>query len=414
MGKRWVLGIDSGGTKAIGLLVSEDGTVAGVGFGGPTNQYFVAAEDALVSLRRVIRQAVDMAEGRGYPLPLADPTDPAGAEDEGQADSSTSSSWQSRGQPHEQAHEIAPATPPTSEATSRIRLDAAYLSAPGLSKEVALTALRERFVVHPVALADDAEAAFVGALPGGEGAIALAGTGSFAYARRDGQVVVKGGWGPLLGDEGSGYWIALEALKAVIRAYEHRGPPTSLAEALQATLRYSFPEELRRLVYGAQMTRHRLAGLAMLVSQEAASGDAVAQQILQQAGQELGALAVSAARELSWPGQCPVSLTGGVARAGQWVQEAFRRTVKEALPQSVWVEPAYAPCVGAALLALRLAQVPIVPSLLKRLEASLYEGFRPFLPMMMRSGAALSSANLTRIGEAETGLATGTTAEGKA
>lgn len=324
---RWVLGIDSGGSKSVGLLLREDGCVGGIGFGGPTNLYFTSLEDAQMAIRRVAMQALEAAAARGF-IP----------------------------------GEVAP-----------FPVAAVYLSAPGLREEVAIAALEGPYHWQLLRLEDDAPAAFWGALPGEDGVIALAGTGSFGYGRRAAQVAVKGGWGPVLGDEGSGYWIAVQGLRAVIRSFEGRGPATVLTRLLQETLHYRFETELRRLVYGPSFNRHRLAGLSMLVSEAAMAGDRVAGEILAAAGRELASLAVAVAAELGWQrsDQFAFSLTGGVSRAGEALTGPFLAAFHEKYPKSEWRPPRYAPGVGAGLRALELVGVQVVPQLLEVLDRSL-------------------------------------------
>ncbi|MEW6046722.1 MAG: BadF/BadG/BcrA/BcrD ATPase family protein [Bacillota bacterium] len=313
---RVVLGIDSGGSKSIGILMREDGAILGIGFGGPTNLYFVSEEDARFAIRTVVRQALG-----------------------------------------------ATALP--------VRVEAVCFSSPGLPRATAESALDGLVVPGQLVMEDDAPSAFVGALGGQDGVVVLAGTGSFGYGRRRGNVRVIGGWGPLLGDEGSGYWIALEAIRAVIRAYERRGPETLLSERLRATLHYGYETELRHIVYSASMSRHRLASLAMLVSEAAREGDAVARGILEAAGRQLGELACSVATLLEWHDESfPVSLTGGVGRSGPFVLEAFVGRVLESFPNARWVPPRYQPFVGAALRALEVLGLTPDDAMLRRLDAT--------------------------------------------
>jgi glucosamine kinase len=122
----------------------------------------------------------------------------------------------------------------------------------------------------------DYEIALVGALGERRGILVLAGTGSLAYGvNAHGESMLVGGWGYLLGDEGGGYWLGLEALRALIADVEGRGEPTLLHNLLLDHLNLVHPRDLVKWMYATQRTRD-VAALAPLVLRAAESGDAVA------------------------------------------------------------------------------------------------------------------------------------------
>lgn len=147
----------------------------------------------------------------------------------------------------------------------------------------------------------------------GENAVALiSGTGSLAWGRRaDGRDGRAGGWGPLLGDEGSGYWIGMQALRALVLAHDQRGEPTCLSESLPSHLTFTKVQQLPLAV--ATLDRRQISALAPLIATAAASGDAVACQILIAAAEQLVGLVVAVATRLGMPDAIDrLVVTGGV------------------------------------------------------------------------------------------------------
>jgi N-acetylglucosamine kinase-like BadF-type ATPase len=100
----------------------------------------------------------------------------------------------------------------------------------------------------------------------------------------DGSLVTAGGWGPVLGDEGSGQWIGLEAVRAALKALD-RGAETMLLREVMAFWKLQSLSEL--VAVGNQQPRPEFAELAETVARCAEAGDAVAQDVLQRAGSEL-------------------------------------------------------------------------------------------------------------------------------
>ncbi|MCI0642481.1 MAG: N-acetylmuramic acid 6-phosphate etherase [Gemmataceae bacterium] len=156
----------------------------------------------------------------------------------------------------------------------------------------------------------------------GWGLAVIAGTGSFAYAKtRNGTTSRSGGWGYLLGDEGSGYAIAVAGLQAVARAADGRGPATLLKERLLQELELAQPQELIPKIYRGGMDRPALAALAPLVIQAAAT-DQVARSIVSKAAQELAETAAVLAKRL-FTEKFPLVLAGGLFVGELRYREAF-------------------------------------------------------------------------------------------
>jgi N-acetylglucosamine kinase-like BadF-type ATPase len=166
-----------------------------------------------------------------------------------------------------------------------------------------------------VAVGDDTDAALAGAFAGGPGVVVIAGTGSGAAGRDGtGRAVRVGGHGFLLGDEGGGYWIGREAVRAALRGDDRTGPPT----ALGAMVRRAFGE-VEREVHQRPADRQLLARLVPGVAIAARGGDPEATRILTEAAAHLVELAVAVQKRL---GPLPIAGVGGIFRCAA-VRDAF-------------------------------------------------------------------------------------------
>ena len=202
---------------------------------------------------------------------------------------------------------------------------------------------------------DDARIALLGASGGGPGIIVIAGTGSIALGcNAEGRIVRAGGWGYIFGDEGSGFDLVRQALRASLRHEEGWGPPTTLtARLLQATGAASANDALH-CFYTRDWPRDRVATLAPLVEQAALAADAVARSLLQQAAQQLSALAAAVRTQLFPKGSPVFTATVGGMFQCKMLAEFFRLLV-ELEPGCSVGPPRHDPASGALLAAGQLA-----------------------------------------------------------
>jgi N-acetylglucosamine kinase-like BadF-type ATPase len=148
------------------------------------------------------------------------------------------------------------------------------------------------------------------------GVALVAGTGSSAFgAAEDGRTLTTGGWGYLLGDEGSAFYAGRAALMAVAAADDGTGPPTALTAALMQELAIQTPRDLITAVYQAPLPRNRIASLAPTVVAAAQAGDRIAADILAEGARALGRCAVAIARRLDLHDPTVVAV-GGMFQAG--------------------------------------------------------------------------------------------------
>ena len=209
--------------------------------------------------------------------------------------------------------------------------------------------LREMIATEKMSVTHDALIALSGATAGQPGLIAIAGTGSIAFGRNaSGKTARAAGWGYMFGDEGSGFYITRQALRAALRSEEGWGPSTSLRSVLLDATGAGNVDQLLHRLYTPEFPRSRIAGLANLVDQAAENGDATARNILTEAAQQLAIIAAAVRGQLFTPGEAAhVSYVGGVFRS-RLVLERFRMLVEMEEGNQV-SPPAYGPAAGALL-----------------------------------------------------------------
>ena len=209
-------------------------------------------------------------------------------------------------------------------------------------------AIAPRFVV-----VNDSELVLAGGTPEGWGVALISGAGSVCLGRSpDAKTARVGGWGPLLGDEGSGYQIALSALRVATQTADGRSESPAL---LKAVLRHwSLPnaQALIRHIHAPTMTQGDIAGLAPSMVELASAGDPAAKAIVAESARELARQVDTVVRKLGLS-RPPLALGGGLLRGD------LRRAVLAALGSEVGPVAYVAdPCLGAVALARRLLGTP--------------------------------------------------------
>jgi N-acetylglucosamine kinase-like BadF-type ATPase len=161
----------------------------------------------------------------------------------------------------------------------------------------------------------------------------------------------------MIGDEGSGYWIGREALAAVMRAADGRGPETGLSTEILSYFNVTDVSRLPRIVYDREQPRMSVAALGPIVQRVAEQGDAVAVRILERAADELVLAARSVATRLEMRGDAfSFFLVGGVFRVVSWLAEELPRRLVEVAPRSETEILTAEPALGAVWLALAEAR----------------------------------------------------------
>ncbi|KAI4324571.1 hypothetical protein MLD38_030048 [Melastoma candidum] len=189
------------------------------------------------------------------------------------------------------------------------------------------------------------------------GCVLIAGTGTIAYGfTDDGREARAAGAGPVLGDWGSGYGIAAQALTAIIRAHDGRGPNTNLTSSILKYLNLSSADELIGWTY-ADPSWARIAALFPLVVSCAEAGDKVADKILLDSVKELALSVKAVVQRLGLCGKdgkdpFPLVMVGGVLKAKkEWdLGKEVINCISKDYPGAYPIWPKEEPAVGAALL----------------------------------------------------------------
>ena len=238
-----------------------------------------------------------------------------------------------------------------------------------------MTAFLNEICDVPFILETDVVAAHAGAFAGDPGIVVSAGTGAITLgADEHGEQFYADGWGPLLGDEGGGYWIGVEALRAICRSLDGRAHPTALMEPVFAMLGVADGGELVQFVYSEECTRNDIARIAEIVFEQAELGAPDAMEIRARASALMARSVHSVARALlqrrreravendeedAPPLDMLLALRGGLfeddfmrATLGFAATEAMVQLKRDYLPINSWrvVKPQHDAAVGAAIL----------------------------------------------------------------
>jgi len=212
-----------------------------------------------------------------------------------------------------------------------------------------------------------------GAAAGEDGIVVIGGGGSIGYGvDRSGREAISAGLGYLLGDEGSAWYIGLNALQAASRAADRRGPDTALLPLVIDHYGLTTVRDIIRIIYDAGFTRDKVSVLAPEVVRLAREGDDVAAEIIRTGSEKLATIALGVARQLYQPGE-PVTVypTGGVFAAGDLVMTPFIDRLSSEWPTAVVSKPRFPPVVGVLIQVWKTSGDPITAERLAKVEETL-------------------------------------------
>lgn len=323
-----ILGIDGGQTSTKAILVARDGTVVGTGMGSPCDHLHGA--DGYRKNRDAIVSAAESA------LAVAGRS----------------------------AQEI-------------VAVGLGLTSAP---RETNASAVFRQMVdefttVEPGAFWVDADfvSNLAGASAGEPGIVVIAGGGSIGYGVDDsGREAIAGGLGYLMGDDGSGWFIGLNAIQAASRAFDQRGPATALLPFILDHYDLAQIRDIIRIIYAEGFRRDQIATIARDVIQIAREGDAVAAEIVATGASRLGDTALGVARQLNTDGETiTVYPTGGIFAARDLIREPFAARIREGWSQARVVDPQFPPAVGAVIQVWKTMGESVSPDRLTRIAETL-------------------------------------------
>lgn len=300
-GGRYVMGVDGGATKTLAAVLDLRERALHLGHGASSNADAVGTRVATESLLRATDEAIDRA----------------GLEPE--------------------------------------QLDGAVLAIAGtdtdaVAEHVGAARPGNWVVVNDVV---GAWAAATGAQPG---VGVISGTGSNVFGvGPDGRSWRAGGWGHLLGDEGSGYWLATRSLRAALADRDDSGPRTALSDAAVEFFGVHSVEALAALVYSKPLTKSEIAAFAIETARAAHSGDAVACALFKRAADELGAQVVAVIEQTGLSGRFPVGLIGSAFKAGSLFADPLAALVRKVAPDAAVTVVEMAPVGGCLQLAAHAA-----------------------------------------------------------
>lgn len=308
-----VLGIDGGATKTVCILTGVNGHVVGRGEAGPANIHKVSIETAYQSILTAVSSA---AASLGIVEVEAICIGSAGVDRPGD-----------------------------------VQIIAEFIHRLKCEKSIAI----KWSIKHSTTITcNDGLIALTGGIGKPEGVVAITGTGSFIFGRNQhGQTGRVGGWGHILGDEGSAYDIAIRGIKAVLASHDGRSGATQLTERFLEQLQIRHVQDIVEVIYQRELTVSEIASLAPIVDDAAFEGDLIAFQIIDRAAIELADAALVVIDKLFSRDETIEVVTAGSVWSGKsGIRQRFEKMILERAPVANVIPPRHEPAYGACLLAI--------------------------------------------------------------
>ena len=236
---------------------------------------------------------------------------------------------------------------------ARDDLDGAVLAIAGTDTDAVAAHVRE---VRPASwvVVNDVVGAWAAATGARPGVGAISGTGSNVFGvGPHARAWRAGGWGHVLGDEGSGYRLAVESIRAALADRERSGLETALSAAAVDFFGVDTVEALATLVYSKPLTKGEIAAFAVETARVAHAGDEVARGLYKRAAVELGGQVRAVIEQTGLTGEFPVGLIGSAFKAGALFVEPLTDVVHSVAPEARVGVVEMAPVGGCLLLAAR-------------------------------------------------------------
>lgn len=311
----YAFGVDGGASKSRAVLLTTRGEVLHIARGPGVNYHEAGAQNAVATLSRLFKQCLEASRARAEEC--------AGM-----------------------CFGLAGVGRPRDKETLTPLLDSVFR--------------KDAFLLY-----SDAEIALASGTLSESGILVIAGTGSMVFGKtEDGGKARCGGHGPLLSDEGSGYRIGLDGLRAAVRAHDGVDEPTPLSARLPEHLKLNSMDELIGWVNSNAATREKIAALAPLAVRAAEEDDPAADRIVHAHADALAVRVSAVHKKLRMPPRVDVVLSGGLLRNSAFYRQLVQRKILYLLPGAGVMAPKLEPVLGAALYALAKAGVEIDNGLL--------------------------------------------------
>lgn len=316
----YVIGIDGGGTKTATVILDSHGHVIGAGESGPSTFGVVPSDVTQSSIADAVSEAC-----RSGGLPTT-------------------------------------------------KFSAAFLGLGNVVSEIDRSAVRQMAADLDLAPLDkigvdhDCRIALAGGLSGRSGIVLIAGTGTSCFGMNArGDSWRSGGWGPLIDDEGSSYWLGLQAMRAAVLEFDGRGQSTLLTRFIYEKLQLKDMNELMNRLYASGMSRTEIAALSPYIFEAAAQEDTVAFQLIRRGCQSMADSVLAVAQKLELE-HTELAVVGGLTNAGDMLLRPLAEAVHARLPQCQVIQAELLPALGAALLALQLTGQRLTEQVLANIQ----------------------------------------------
>ncbi|MDH2880356.1 BadF/BadG/BcrA/BcrD ATPase family protein [Bacillus cytotoxicus] len=196
--------------------------------------------------------------------------------------------------------------------------------------------LKERFITKyqtEIEIYNDAIIAHAALLEGNDGILTIAGTGAVCLGKKGERYEYSGGWGHILGDEGSGYWIALQALKRMTRAYDKGISFCKLGKVIQEKCHIVTPEDIKQLIYSKP--KDHVASIAPIVVEAAKQGNTDAFQIIIRAGEELANITNYMYKRMLFEEPISIAVKGGILNSVPEIYAHFKTNCEKNIQEKI-------------------------------------------------------------------------------
>jgi N-acetylglucosamine kinase-like BadF-type ATPase len=211
--------------------------------------------------------------------------------------------------------------------------------------------IQRQLGIIPNLLVNDVVIAWAGGSLGRDSVHAVCGTGSIMYGKHKGKEVRVGGWGPLIGDEGSGFFIGIETLREVTKQLDRRSPKTFLTELIFKEMKFESKYDLLEWIKNlGKNFRHEIASISYLTSKASSLGDSSSKLILEKSAKELSLSVLSAVRLLKFEPNPIITYSGGVIENIPVFYEYFFDHIRQEIPTADIRAAKFWPVFGAIIL----------------------------------------------------------------